>query len=228
VTTLLTSKTNKNSFLVDLFSILGWLMFFLAVAAGALNIYLLQEFILTDEVYHNTLGERLAYDRIERMLDGQQRYVWIAYAFIPLSVLLQVFAISVCLMTGVVLSFSKLTFKQVFRVTLTMVGVVSILRLIPILVLLIQGVTVMDDLLTSDYYSLLALVDRDSVAPWLQVPLAAVNVFHLFLIAGLIMGLRHLSKGSTSWAAVVSYGGGTLLWWTCEVPPFFQPRPLRV
>jgi hypothetical protein len=86
----------------------------------------------------------------------------------------------------------------------------------------------MDDLLTSDYYSLLALVDRDSVAPWLQVPLAAVNVFHLFLIAGLIMGLRHLSKGSTSWAAVVSYGGGTLLWWTCEVPPFFQPRPLRV
>jgi hypothetical protein len=34
------------------------------------------------------------------------------------------------------------------------------------------------------------------------------------LIAGLIMGLRHLSKGSTSWAAVVSYGGGTLLWWS--------------
>ncbi len=52
-----------------------------SIAAGALNIYLLQEFILTDEVYHNTLGERLAYDRIERMLDGQQRYVWIAYAF---------------------------------------------------------------------------------------------------------------------------------------------------
>ncbi|SEP89750.1 hypothetical protein SAMN05444359_103178 [Neolewinella agarilytica] len=188
-------------------------MFFLAVAAGFLNIYLLQEFILTDEVYHNTLGERLAYDRIEKMLDGQRAYAWIAYALIPLSVLLQVLAISVCLMTGVVLSLSKLKFKQVFRVTLTMVSIISVFRLIPVLVLLIQGVTVMDDLLTSDYYSLLALVDRDSVAPWLQIPLAAVNVFHVLLIAGLIAGLRYFSNNSTSWAAVVGYGGGTLLWW---------------
>ena len=188
-------------------------MFFLAIAAGFLNIYLLQEFILTDEVYHNTLGERLAYDRIEKMLDGQRAYAWIAYALIPLSLLLQVLAISVCLMTGVVLSLSKLTFKQVFRVTLTTVSVVSVFRLIPVLVLLIQGVTVMDDLLTSDYYSLLALVDRDGVAPWLQVPLAAVNVFHVLLIAGLIAGLRYFSNNSTSWAAVVGYGGGTLLWW---------------
>lgn len=213
--TLSTSEIGKNSFLSDLFSISGWLMFFLAVVAGFLNIYLLQEFILTDEVYHNTLGERLAYDRIEKMLDGQRAYSWIGYAFVPLVVLLQVLAISVCLMTGVVLSLAKLTFKQVFRVTLTMVGVVSILRLIPVLVLLVQGVTVMDDLLTSDYYSLLALVDRDSVAPWLHVPLAAVNVFHVLLIAGLIAGLRYFSNGSTSWAAMVGYGSGTLLWWVC-------------
>ncbi|WP_090165666.1 hypothetical protein [Neolewinella agarilytica] len=211
--TLFTSQTDKNNFLSDLFSVSGWLMFFLAVAAGFLNIYLLQEFILTDEVYHNTLGERLAYDRIEKMLDGQRAYAWIAYALIPLSVLLQVLAISVCLMTGVVLSLSKLKFKQVFRVTLTMVSIISVFRLIPVLVLLIQGVTVMDDLLTSDYYSLLALVDRDSVAPWLQIPLAAVNVFHVLLIAGLIAGLRYFSNNSTSWAAVVGYGGGTLLWW---------------
>lgn len=72
-------------------------MLLLAVVAGGLNVYLVQEFVLTEEVYHNTLGERMAYDRIDKMLSQQQKWSWLAYALIPLGVFLQTFATSLCL-----------------------------------------------------------------------------------------------------------------------------------
>jgi hypothetical protein len=210
-----TPEIKEADFVTELFSVSGWLMFLLAVVAGFLNLYLLQEFVLTDEVYHNSLGERLAYDRIEKMLDGQRTYFWVAYAFIPVGVLLQVLAISICLMTGVVISFAKVGFKQIFRTTLTVVAIITVLRLLPTLVLLFQDVSVLDDLLDTDWYSLLALFGRDHVVGWLQVPLTALNIFHLLLVVGLVVGMHYLSSKTTVWIALVCYAGGTLLWWVC-------------
>ena len=57
-------------------------MLLLAVVAGGLNVYLVQEFVLTEEVYHNTLGERMAYDRIDKMLSQQQKWSWLAYCIL--------------------------------------------------------------------------------------------------------------------------------------------------
>jgi hypothetical protein len=213
VSNTLTPEIKEANFVTELFSVSGWLMFLLAVVAGFLNLYLVQEFVLTDEVYHNSLGERLAYDRIEKVLDGQRTYFWVAYAFIPVGVLLQVLAISICLMTGVVISFAKVKF--IFRITLIVVAVITVLRLFPTLVLLFQDINVMDDLLDTDWYSLLALFGRDHVVGWLQVPLAALNIFHLLLVIGLVAGMHHLSGKTTLWTALAFYAGGTLLWWVC-------------
>lgn len=188
-------------------------MLLLAVVAGGLNVYLVQEFVLTEEVYHNTLGERMAYDRIDKMLSQQQKWSWLAYALIPLGVFLQTFATSLCLLTGVVFSTAKVSFRRIFGMVLRVVAVVMVIRLLPTLVLLLQDVQVIDDLLTSDWYSALALLGRDNVPAWIHVPLAALNLFHLLLLAGLFAGLRYLMDKDTGNLALIGYGCGTLLWW---------------
>jgi hypothetical protein len=181
--------------------------------AGGLNVYLVQEFILTEEVYQNTLGERMAYDRIDKMLSQQQEWSWLAYAFIPLGVILQTFATSLCLLTGVVFSTAKVNFGRIFSMVLRVVAVIMVIRLLPTLVLMLQDVQVIDDLLTSDWYSALALLGRDNVATWVHVPLAALNLFHLLLLAGLLAGLRYLTDKPTRKLALIGYGCGTILWW---------------
>lgn len=212
----LATKPKLLAIVEEVFSGSGWLMFILTVTVGCLNIFLVQEYILTEEVYQNTLGERLAYDRIEKMLAGQREWSWVVYAFVPVAVLLQIFAISVCLMTGVVLSYRKISYKRLSKMVLSVVAVVSVVRLLPTFVLFVQEIEVLDDLLTSDWYSMLALVGRDNVASWLQVPLAALNAFHLLLLLGFMAGMRYLITDKTTQRyALIGYGGGTLLWWVC-------------
>jgi uncharacterized metal-binding protein len=155
----------------------------------------------------------MAYDRIDKMLSQQQRWSWLVYVFIPLSVFLQTFAISLCLLTGVVFSTAKVSFGRIFGMVLRVVAVIMVIRLLPTLVLLLQDVQVIDDLLTSDWYSVLALFGRDNVPAWIHVPLAALNLFHLLLLAGLLAGLRYLADKDTGNLALIGYGCGTILWW---------------
>lgn len=213
--TLSTPRLDGKNFLTELFSVSGWLMLLIAVLAGFLNLYLVQEFILTDEVFHNTLGERLAHDRIEKMLDGRNAYNWIGYALIPVGVFLQVLAVSFCLMVGIVFSAAKVSFKRIFKVALVSIGVISVFRLIPVLVLLFRDVQVIDDLLTSDWYSLLGLIGSENAVTWLHVPLAALNIFHLLLVLMLFGGLQQYMKQFPRQAAMLGYVAGTVLWWVC-------------
>ena len=103
--------------------------------------------------------------------------------------------------------------RRIFGTVLRAVAVVMVIRLLPTLVLLLQDVQVIDDLLTSDWYSALALLGRDNVPAWIHVPLAALNLFHLLLLAGLFAGLRYLMDKDTGNLALIGYGCGTLLWW---------------
>lgn len=211
--TITAPNTNPSASIAEFFSVSAWLMLLLAIVAGCLNVYLVQEFVLTEEVYYNTLGERMAYERIDKMLVQQQAWSWLAYAFIPLSVILQTFAISLCLLTGIVFSSTKVSFGRIFGMALKVIAIVMVIRLLPTLVLLIQEVQVMDDLLASDWYSVLALFGRDNVPAWIHIPLAALNLFHLLLLAGLLAGLRYLVDKPAGTLALISYGCGTLLWW---------------
>ena len=46
--------------------------------------YLAQSFLFTENVIYNSYGEQLSYDRIEEIIDGQNKYAWVGYAIVPL------------------------------------------------------------------------------------------------------------------------------------------------
>ncbi|MBC6993954.1 hypothetical protein QWY85_09865 [Neolewinella lacunae] len=211
--TLTAPNVDQPKIVAEFFSVASWLLFLLAVMAGVLNVYLVQEVLLSEEVFHNTLGERMAYERIEKMMTEQRAWSWLGYAILPLAVLLQTLVISISLITGVVFSYAKVGFKALFGMVLRVVAIISVLRLLPTVVLIFQDIQVLDDLLRSDWYSLLGLLGRDNVSAFLHVPLAALNLFHLFFVLGLFMGMRYLADKGTTQLALVSYSCGTLLWW---------------
>jgi hypothetical protein len=194
----------------------GWMVFLtlcvLSVAAMAFQQY----FIMTDEVYYNTLGEQLAYDRIEKMLDNQKRYQWLAYAFIPLLLVIQVFLITICLNIGTLLRGDKLSFKKLYSMVTKVLIIPTFFKLLMIfMTYFFYDIKSFNDLSNVFSFSLINFFDATSLPSWLQYPLAIINlvevIFWLLLAYGIRLLLNMDFSRSLSFVSY-TYGVGLVMW----------------
>ena len=219
--TAINTKENTVNGLADFLTRSGWTGFALAVAAGLVNIWIVQEYVLTEAVYYNTLGERMAAERIGEMLSAQDRWQWVSYVLVPVLLLMQGFLVSLCILAGAVALYWKLPFRRLFGRVMQVLGITAVLRLIPTAVLLFKDVRVLEDALYSDWYSLLGVLGRDTVPEWLHAPLLGLNLFHLIFVLLLTLAVWLLRQDSTTtwrWGrtlrfVLATYGSGILLWW---------------
>ena len=219
--TTLNTKENTLNSLTDFMTRSGWTGFALAVAAGLANIWIVQEYVLTEAVYYNTLGERMAAERIAQVLSAQAKWQWVSYALVPILLILQGFLVSLCMLAGAVALYWKLPFGRLFGRVMQVLGITAVLRLIPTAVLLFKDVRVLEDALYNDWYSLLGLLGRDTVPEWLHAPLMGLNLFHLIFVLLLTLATWLLRQDSTTtwtWGrtlrfVLATYGSGIILWW---------------
>lgn len=45
--------------------------------------YLVQSFLITNDVLYQSLGEQLSYERIDQLLVVQQKWAWLGYLILP-------------------------------------------------------------------------------------------------------------------------------------------------
>jgi hypothetical protein len=100
------------------FSFNAWLLFGALLIVYALLHWVQSTYTVTDNMYFQELGEQLAYERIEKILENKQRYAWVAYIFIPMILLLRVLYSCICLYSGVFFQGWKVSFKAIWRVAL--------------------------------------------------------------------------------------------------------------
>ena len=162
-----------------------WLFIFYCIYLSSIT-YLAQSFLFTENVIYNSYGEQLSYDRIEEIVDGQNRYAWVGYAILPFLSAVKFFLVACCLLAGAVFFDIKLKFGQAFKVAILADAIFVLPFLIKIFwFLLIQTDYTLQDLQMFSPLSILNLLDAKNIdALWLY-PLQLLNVFELLYVLSL-------------------------------------------
>ncbi len=193
------------------------LYLFFVISFTAIGLaWLVNEILITDDLYFEYFGEQLTYERIVNQIEISKEWSWVGYAILPFIYLIKFFLVAACLSIGILLTGHSVPFKNLFQVAIYGELVFFIT---PVIKIFWFGVFFTDYTLQDLQYfspvSLLSLVDRDSIEPWLVYPLQLVNVFEIVYWLILAFGLYSLTNERYSkmlGLVASSYGVGLLLW----------------
>src|SRR6201991_1353505 len=78
----------------------------------------LQTQVLTDQVYIYTLEGQVNPDKLAVFLAGQHKMVFLGYLMVPFALLLKMILVTLCLLTGLLLTSQKLPIRTIFKIVL--------------------------------------------------------------------------------------------------------------
>jgi len=177
--------------------------------------FCIYHFFIFDGIYYQSFGEKLATDRITKIIEQSHNWQWLGYLFIPLMVLIRVGFTATCLYTGLFLVNLKARFRDLFKVALLADFVFVLAGLVKLVILIFfKEVNTLDDLQFQPL-SLMELFDKKEVDALFIYPLSLINIFealYWLALAWLLSKVVEKPFGSTFKTVASSYGTGLLLW----------------
>ncbi|WP_291399529.1 hypothetical protein [Daejeonella sp.] len=159
-----------------------WLFIFYCLYLSCIN-YFVQTFLFTENVIYNSYAEQLSFDRIEEIIDEQNKYSWLGYLIIPLLQAIKFFLVACCLAAGALFFDLKLKFGQAFKVAL----LADVVFIVPMLIKIFWFMVIKQDYTLQDLQmfsplSVLNLMDTKNIGVLWLYPLQLLNVFELVYI----------------------------------------------
>lgn len=193
----------------------SWKYYLMVVGLSALMAFALNYLFISDGIYYQSFGEKLATDRIAKIIEQSQKWQWLGYVFIPIIVLIRISFTATCLYTEYFVANHRVRFKDLFKVAL-LADIVFVLAGLAKLVILIffKEVYTLDDL-QSQPLSFLELFDRKSVDTMFIYPFSLISLFEILywlVLAWLLSGVIEKSIVNSLKTVASSYGIGLLLW----------------
>lgn len=193
-----------------------WYIVILLLFGYSILIFLNNKFILTEDLYHYSLGEQLTIERIEQLFLFQSNLEWISYVIISLSLIIKLSLITIALYTGVILSNLKVKLKSLFHIVLQ----AEFLFLFALSIKIYWMYFFMDNLSLKSlghFYplSIINFYKSNEIASWLVYPLQLVNLFELgywLLLAYLLMDLIKKSFWKSFEFVLSTYGVALIIW----------------
>jgi hypothetical protein len=194
----------------------NWYLFLIYVIISLALVYGYTHYIIQDEMYYNSIGDRLSSERIREMLDNQKKFQWLGYLFIPLKLIIKIGFTTVCIYLGAALMDYSIRFAEVFKVCLLaeLIFMIGSLVLFALQLFFSKGET-FAELQKLDYFSLYALFRSSDLPGYLSYPLQVINVFEIIYWILLAAGLQFfLQKPFSRMFSFVlgTYGIGLLCW----------------
>ncbi|MFB6247484.1 MAG: hypothetical protein ABEL97_02840 [Salinibacter sp.] len=195
----------------------GWVLFGFVSALYVGTTALAQEVVLTEQLYYNTYGERLAADRIRDLIAMREQYAWVGYVLTPLFVALRVAYTALCLSVGAILAeYRAMSFRRLFKAALLCEGVFLLQSTATTAwSAMIAAPETLREVGTALPTSAAALVDPSGLPRWALYPLQALNLFEVLYVAALSGTLAWMfgtEWETTALLTAASYGLGLLLW----------------
>jgi len=192
------------------------LYFILLCLINVLALFINNELLLTDQIYYQTYGERVAIERIERYVQLLEQYRWIGYAMAPLILLIKISFVSVCINVGTLFADYAIGFGKIFKIALIAEAIFVFTNLMRVLWLAFFGeVTVMQDIQYFYPLSFLSLFDPSTLQSWFVYPMATLNLseflYFLVLAYGLKIALNQVYDKALT-LVLGTYGIGLLVW----------------
>jgi hypothetical protein len=193
----------------------SWKYYSLVIGLSVLLAFEFNYLFISDSIYYQSFGEKLATERIAKMIVQSQKWQWLGYVFIPVVVLIRVSFTATCLYTGYFVANMKVRFRDLFKVAL-LADFVFVLAGFTKLVILIffKEVNTLDDLQLQPL-SLMDLFNRKSIDALFIYPLSLISVFEFLywlVLAWLLTGVIEKPFGSSLKTVASSYGTGLLFW----------------
>lgn len=172
--------------------------------------------LVTDDIYFDSLGEQLSFERINELIEFNKKWSWVIYPATPLFYLFKVFLVVTCLSIGAFLFRAEISLNSLFKIVLF----AEFVFLVPSLIKLIWFGFVnvnytLGDLQHFSPLSAMSFFERADLQPWLIYPLSLINLFEVAYIATLsyLLGLTLKSDFIQSLKLVLSsYGVGLMIW----------------
>lgn len=170
---------------------------------------------ISDGIYYQSFGEKLATERIAKMIEQSQKWQWLSYVFMTVIVLIRIGFTTTCLYSGLFVANLKVRFRDLFKVALLADFVFVLAGLVKLVILIFfKEVNTLDDLQFQPL-SLMQFFDKGSVDSLLVYPLSLISIFELLYwlaLAWLLTGVIEKPLSSSLKTVASSYGTGLLLW----------------
>jgi hypothetical protein len=201
---------------IRLFSVKGRYLFPVLCGLVILNLFLNQEYVFTRQLFYQTYGEQVAIERIQSFLDMRDRFAWISYSMVPITLLVKVSYVAICIDIGML--FTKhdapISFKKLFRVA--MVSELVFVAAGFIKSAWIHFVIQPDTLTQVQHFYPLSLGSlADDLPSWMAYPMLTANLFEIIYIGVIAWGVNMMLGKSYKKAFTLTlscYGVGLLLW----------------
>lgn len=206
----------------DFFKINPWLTLLFILIFYGLSTYIVQEYVITEEVYYNTFGEQLTIERVSEILSFQKDLLYFRLALIPLVVILQIVMIVIIINTGFLLANIKISFKKLFGIVTKCSLFFAIGKVLQLIVALASNITNLEDFQKTDIFSISGILTNIGLAPHelLVYPLSLINIFDITFVVFVGVGISLLlnrERQSMIKLVAISYGVGMLLWALCVI-----------
>lgn len=187
----------------------------LIIVNNVLITFAIKYIFVSDNIYYLSFGDKIATDRITKIIEHSQKWQWLGYVFIPILVLIRVGFTATCLYSGYFIANLKVRFRDVFKVALLADFVFVLAGLVKLVILIFfKEVNTLDDLQFQPL-SLMELFNRESVDQLFFYPLSLISVFealYWMALAWLLTEVVEKPFGSALKTVASSYGTGLLLW----------------
>lgn len=192
-----------------------WKLLLFLTGIVVLNTLAFNYLFISDSIYYQSFGEKLATDRIANLFEQSHKWQWLGYIFIPIIVLIRVGFTAICLYTGLFIANIKVRFRDLFKVALLADFVFVLAGVVKLIILIFfKEVNTLDDLQFQPL-SLMELFDKKAFDALFIYPLSLISVFELLYwlaLAWLLTSLVEKPFGSSLKMVASSYGIGLLLW----------------
>lgn len=207
----------KKSILESLLSIHHRKILLFILLSYLLLIFLNNILLISDELFFNSLGEQLSYERIRDMIEITRQYRWIGYVSAPLLILLKLFFIAVVIYTGVILFDykEKISFKQIFRWVVLAEIIFVIAGWVKFAWFYFSSDYTLQDIQYFYPLSAAQFFRPGELYTWLVYPFQVINVFEIAYLFVLAYGLKIFLKEPLEKMlklVLSSYGVGLLVW----------------
>lgn len=212
-----TSLRSKN-WATDFFELNPWLVFLSLCLLYGFSTYLVQTYVITEEVYYKSMGEQLTMERIREIFQYNNKIIWVQILAIPVVTILQTALVAFCLNVGTLLSNFKIRYDQLFGIVLKASLIFGISKALKALICVFTPIDTLDDFLKIDYFSVYGLLANMGIElPQLFIyPLSTINVFELLfsyiLVVGLVRMLPRRPVAEIRRNVLTSYGIGLTFW----------------
>lgn len=173
----------------------SWLPAFLIICLiSAAVSYYINHFLISKEMIFDSMREQLSSERVEEMLSGKAKYVWLSYIISPVIKFVIILIISGVILTGIHLKSYKISFKKI----LTVVVYCEFIFLLPLIIKVLYFSFFKNDYSLDEFsgfspHSLLYYIDKSSVSQWFHYPIYLVNIFQLLSWFILAFGINKVS-----------------------------------